>query len=55
VDPLARAKEDLKKTEEAIRQGRWEDFGKSMQELKQSLDALYNAKSDPRDWNRAQD
>jgi uncharacterized membrane protein (UPF0182 family) len=37
LDPLTRAREDLKKAEEAMRQGKWEDFGKSMQELKQSL------------------
>jgi len=38
LDPLAGAREDLKKAEKAMRQGEWEDFGKAMQELKQSLE-----------------
>jgi uncharacterized membrane protein (UPF0182 family) len=37
LDPLTRAREDLKKAEEAMRQGKWEDFGRAMQQLKQSL------------------
>jgi uncharacterized protein len=36
-DPLNRAREDLKKAEETMQQGKWEDFGKAMQELKKSL------------------
>jgi hypothetical protein len=34
---LGRAREDLMKAEEAMRQGKWEDFGKAMQDLKKSL------------------
>jgi uncharacterized membrane protein (UPF0182 family) len=34
---LSEAKEDFKKAEEAIKEGKWEDFGKSMGELKQLL------------------
>jgi uncharacterized membrane protein (UPF0182 family) len=37
LNPLTRAREDLKKAEEAMRQGKWEAFGKAMQELKQRL------------------
>ena len=37
LDPLTRVREDLKKAEEAMGQGKWEDFGKAMQKLKQSL------------------
>ena len=34
---LSRAREDLMKAEEAMRQGKWEDFGKAMHDLKKSL------------------
>jgi uncharacterized membrane protein (UPF0182 family) len=36
-DSLARAREDLDKAEQAMSQGKWEEFGKAMQELKKSL------------------
>ena len=35
---LSEAKEDFKKAEKAIKEGKWEDFGKSMGALKQLLD-----------------
>ena len=36
-EALSHAREILKKAEEALRQGKWEDFGKAMDELKGSL------------------
>jgi hypothetical protein len=36
-EQLNRAREDLKEAEQAIRQGRWEDFGKAMEKLKALL------------------
>jgi uncharacterized membrane protein (UPF0182 family) len=36
-EQLNRAREDLKEAEQAIRQGRWEDFGKAMEKLKTLL------------------
>ena len=34
---LSEAKKDFEKAEEAMKQGKWEDFGKAMGELKQVL------------------
>jgi uncharacterized membrane protein (UPF0182 family) len=34
---LSEAQKDFEKAEEAVKEGKWEDFGKAMQELKQTL------------------
>ena len=37
IEALSQAREILKKAEEAMKQGNWEDFGKAMEELKKTL------------------
>jgi ribosomal protein S20 len=37
LEELSQAREILKKAEEAIKQGNWEDFGKAMDELQSVL------------------
>ena len=37
LEELSNAREILKKAEDAMKQGQWEDFGKAMEELKQTL------------------
>jgi uncharacterized membrane protein (UPF0182 family) len=36
-DLLIRARKDLNQAQEALREGKWEDFGKAMDALKQTL------------------
>ncbi len=37
IDELARARKELQKAQEAMGQGKWEDFGKAMEALKKAL------------------
>jgi uncharacterized membrane protein (UPF0182 family) len=37
IDKLARARKEFQKAQEAMGQGKWEDFGKAMEGLKKAL------------------